>query len=208
MEELALFFREGGLFMYLILAVLVIGMAITIERVYALIIKYNVDGRALWVKVSGFIREGDMAGAGALCEGSHVPLMRVLDAGISAADRSEREIQDAIDEVTLELMPVIDKRTSYLQTLANVATLLGLLGTISGLIQAFTAVGKADPSQKAALLAGGISIALYTTAFGLIVAIPMLTVYTILQARTHKIIDEIDEFSVKFINLLRRKKSG
>jgi len=105
-------------------------------------------------------------------------------------------------------VPAIDKRVSYLSTLANIATLLGLLGTIQGLIQAFAAVGVADPSQKAFLLANGISVALYTTAFGLIVAIPMLAGYTVLQAKAHRLIDEIDEFSVKLINLLNRRKSG
>lgn len=208
MEALASFFREGGIFMYIILGVFAIGIAIMVERGYILIHKCNVDARALWAKISKYIQDGDTEKARVLCKGSHIPLMRVLDAGLLASAGSERDIQNAIDEIALEIIPSIDKRIVYLSTLANVATLLGLLGTIQGLVQAFAAVGHAEPSQKAALLAGGISVALYTTAFGLIVAIPLLVSYAMLQSKSHKIIDEIDEFSVRLINLLNRRRGG
>jgi biopolymer transport protein ExbB/TolQ len=128
--------------------------------------------------------------------------------GLEASNGSALDIQNAIDEAALEVIPSVDKRVPYLSTLANVATLLGLLGTIQGLIQAFSAIAVADPSQKAALLAKGISIALYSTASGLVVAIPMLIMFTILQSKSQKIVDEIDEFSVKLVNLLSRGKSG
>lgn len=208
MQTLAGFFRDGGMFMYFILAVFVIGMAIMLERAYILIHKYNINARALWEKISKLILAGEMDRVQKLCGSSEAPLLKILHAGVSSADGSDREIQNAIDEVSLEVIPLITKRIAYLATLANVATLLGLLGTIQGLVQAFSAVGSAEPSQKAALLAGGISVALYTTAFGLIVAIPILVMYTILQVKAHKITDEIDEFSVKLINLLDRRRNG
>lgn len=208
MQTLAGFFRDGGIFMYFILAVFVIGMAIMLERAYILIHKYNINARALWEKISKLIMAGEMDRVQKLCGGSDAPLLKILNAGVSAADATDREIQNSIDEVSLEVIPLITKRIAYLSTLANVATLLGLLGTIQGLVQAFSAVGSAEPSQKAALLAGGISVALYTTAFGLIVAIPILLMYTILQVKAHKITDEIDEFSVKLINLLDRRRNG
>lgn len=208
MQTLAGFFRDGGVFMYFILAVLVIGMAIVLERVYILIHKFNVNAKALWEKTSKLILAGETDMVQKLCGKSDAPLLKILKAGISSANNTERELQNAIDEVSLEVIPSIGKRIAYLSTLANVATLLGLLGTIQGLVQAFSAVGSAEPSQKAALLAGGISVALYTTAFGLIVAIPILVMYTILQVKAHKITDEIDEFSVKLINLLNRRRGG
>lgn len=208
MQTLAGFFRDGGMFMYFILAVFVIGMAVIIERAYILIHKYNINARALWEKISKLILAGEMDRVQKLCGSSEAPLLKILHAGVSSADASDREIQNSIDEVSLEVIPLITKRIAYLATLANVATLLGLLGTIQGLVQAFSAVGSAEPSQKAALLAGGISVALYTTAFGLIVAIPILVMYTILQVKAHKITDEIDEFSVKLINLLDRRRNG
>lgn len=208
MQTLAGFFRDGGMFMYFILAVLVIGMAMVVERAYILIHKYNINARALWEKISKLILAGEMDRVKKLCGGSDAPLLKILHAGVSSADAPDREIQNAIDEVSLEVIPLITKRIAYLATLANVATLLGLLGTIHGLVQSFSAVASAEASQKAALLAGGISVALYTTAFGLIVAIPLLITYTILQVKAHKITDEIDEFSVKLINLLDRRRNG
>lgn len=209
MEIITSFFRDGGLFMYFILIVSIIGVAIMIERGILLIHKYNVDGRSLWKKVSKFLMEGNVEQARALCNDMRVPLMRILHHGIAAsAHGSVEDIQTAIDEVALEIIPTIDKRVAYLAALANIATLLGLLGTIQGLIQAFAAIAHADPSQKAALLASGIAIALYTTAFGLIVAIPLLLMYTILQAKAQKIVDEIDEFSVKLINFFKEGKGG
>jgi len=208
METIAAFFKDGGIFVKFILVVSVIGMAIIVERAIFLLYKYNVDGRTLWKKVSGLIRDNDIDGARAICSNSSVPLMKIMMYGLDASRGSARDIQNAIDEAALEVIPSVDKRVSYLSTLANVATLLGLLGTIQGLIQAFSAIAVADPSQKASLLASGISIALYSTASGLVVAIPMLVMYTVLQAKSQKIIDEIDEFSVKLVNLLSRGKSG
>lgn len=205
MELLASFFREGGVFVYLILAVSVVGLAIVIERSVLLVFRYSVNGRLLWKKITKSLEEGDVKKALSFCRGSGAPLARVFEKGLSCYGRGERDLQNAIDEISLEVIPPIDKRVPYLAVTANVATLLGLLGTIHGLIQAFQAVGNADPSQKAALLASGISIALYTTAFGLIAAIPMLIMYSVLQSKAHRIIDEIDEFSVKLVNLLTRK---
>ncbi|HLE09261.1 MAG TPA: MotA/TolQ/ExbB proton channel family protein [Thermodesulfobacteriota bacterium] len=209
METLVSFFRDGGIFMYFILIVSIVGFAIMVERGILLIHKYNVDGRALWKKVSKFLYEGNIEQARALCSDLRVPLMRILHHGIAASAKgSVEDVQTAIDEIALEIIPTIDKRVAYLAALANIATLLGLLGTIQGLIQAFAAIAHADPSQKATLLASGIAIALYTTAFGLIVAIPMLLMYTVLQAKAQKIIDEIDEFAVKLINFLKEGKGG
>ncbi|MEK6531598.1 MAG: MotA/TolQ/ExbB proton channel family protein [Deltaproteobacteria bacterium] len=206
LQSLASFFFDGGIFMYAILASGVIGLAILIERTKLLLFNFNVDAHALWDRISRSIEDGHMEQAAGQCKDLRIPLLKILHNGISAARGDEKAVQNAIDEAVLEVMPSIDKRISYLATLANIATLLGLLGTIQGLIQAFSAVGSAEPSQKAELLAKGISVALYTTAFGLIVAIPLLIMYSLLTARAHKITDEIDEFSVKLINLIAKKK--
>ncbi len=207
-EFLASFFGDGGIFMYFILAASIVGVAISIERVRVLVFRYNVNGAIVWEKVSKSVAEGRLDEARAICADSRIPLMKILASGLEAAAGGEKDIQNAVDEAALEMIPAIDRRVPYLAMLANIATLLGLLGTIQGLIQAFSAVGNADPSQKAALLAQGISIALYTTAFGLVVAIPLLVLYSILQAKAHKMVDEIDEFSVKLINLLVRGSNG
>lgn len=103
----------------------------------------------------------------------------------------------------MEATPRLGKRTHYLSTFANIATLLGLLGTIVGLIQAFTAVSNADPSEKAALLSSSISVAMNTTAFGLIVAIPLLLIYSVLQTKTTELVDSLEMASVKVLNIIK-----
>ncbi len=207
MESLAAFFRDGGIFMYFILFVSVLGLAIMVERGIFLLLKNNIDGKALWAKVHRLALDGHYDQAMELCADPRLPLLKVLRHGLSTAAKRNRDVQGAMDEIVLEVMPTVDKRITYLATLANIATLLGLLGTIQGLIQAFAAVSSADPSQKAEILSRGIAIALYTTAFGLIVAIPLLAMYTVLQSKAHKIIDEIDEYSIKLVNLIADRKA-
>lgn len=209
MQEIAVFFRDGGIFMYFILAVAVTGIAIIVERLLLLVFKCNVDGKVFWTKISKLIQGGEIEKARAVCKGSNAPLLKVMESGIFALSHShKKDVQNIMDEAAMEVLPTIDKRIPYLLTLANVATLFGLLGTIHGLIQAFTAVASADPSQKATLLAGGIAIALYNTAFGIMVAVILLVMYAILQAKANKVIDEIDTVTIKFVNLMNRGKGG
>ena len=152
------------------------------------------------------MESGDLSGARSLC--SDAPLCRILGSALAAAPKGERAVQIAVDEEALAVLPTVEKRLHYLSMVANVSTLLGLLGTIQGLIGAFEAVSAADPSQKAVMLASGISMAMLTTFYGLIVAVPIMMVYSYLQARATKIVDEIDEYSVKLINLLSSRQKG
>ena len=195
--------KEGGPVMWVILGFSVVSMAIVIERFFFILFRYNINGPAFMKKIQKLVEARNIDRAIQLCNAApHAALSRVLKAGLSRAGRSERDIQDAVDEVALEILPRLQKRTNYLQVIANVATLLGLLGTILGIIMAFDAVAKLEPAMKQKVLTKGISVALYTTAFGLVVAIPSLLFFSILDNKTVKIIDEIDEFSVKLINLL------
>ncbi|MBI5136389.1 MAG: MotA/TolQ/ExbB proton channel family protein [Nitrospirae bacterium] len=197
------FFQSGGVFMYFILFVLALGAAIIIER-WLVIAGSRVNGPALWDEVGDHLRQGRVTEAAAACERGCTPLHQVLHAGVDAlASAKDREdIENAVEEKMMAIMPRLESRLHYLPTLANVATLLGLLGTIMGLIEAFTSVAVADPSQKAALLSKGISLAMNTTAFGLIVAIPLMLLYSALHARTNSLIDTLDQFAFKLINLI------
>ena len=209
MDFVLSFFRDGGPFMYLILVISVIAMATVIERGYMILFRYNLNGAAFMAQVQKLIMANNIDRAIKLCNAeSNAALTKVLKAGLTRANRSALEIQNAVDEATLEVIPLLQKRTPYLGMWANVATLVGLLGTISGLVTAFKAVATAAPEEKQTMLAAGISVAMYTTAFGLIVAIPTMICHSIITNRTVKLVDEIDQYSVKLINLLAARQRG
>jgi len=201
------FFKSGGFFMYPILLTLAVGTAIIIERIIFLSRAW-IDGRALWDRIEPDIRSKQLAEAIQQCRESEAALPAVLAAGLEKARntklvRADREdLENHIEEAMLTVMPQLERRTHYLPTLANVATLLGLLGTIIGLIQSFQSITAADPAQKATLLAHGVSVAMNTTAFGLMVAIPIMLCYAYIQSRTIKIVDMLDAFSIKLVNTL------
>ena len=176
---------KGGVFMLPILMVSIGALALIIERVYTLWLRYRLDEEGFVKGLIHALDEQDFAGALEECARvENNPLSRVLRAGLLKVHRSDKEIERAMEEEMLRTAPTIRKRIGYLATLGNVATLLGLLGTIFGLIQAFEGVSMADPATKQEILARGISIAMLTTAFGLIVAIPCLLSHAFLQNKS------------------------
>lgn len=200
---------SGWVFMWAITAALLVGLAIAVERMIFIYGRYSLNGQGFMAQVQKMILANNIDRSIKLCNAQpHAALSRVLKAGLTRANRSELEIQNGVDEATLEVLPDLQKRTTYLSMIANVATLLGLLGTIYGLIQTFRGLVNVDPAAKQAALANGISIAMYTTLWGLSTAIPILIVFSLLQGKTIKIIDEIDQYSVKLINLLASRRKG
>jgi len=209
MSAIAAAFRDGGIWMYLILATSIISIGITIERFIYLFFKYSVNAEPFMAQIQKLVMANNIDRAIKLCNAQPAAaLPRVIKAGLTRANKGEVEIQNAIEEATLEVVPMVQKRTPVLQPLANIATLLGLLGTIIGLIEAFEALEKASPENRQKMLARGISLAMNTTAFGLIVAIPTLVFHMILSSMTKKILDEIDMHSVKLENLLISRGKG
>ncbi len=187
------FFKNGGVFMYVILAVGLWGFAIIVERFIVIYFVNRSDSKAFTNQIVQYVRDDKIDKAIALCDRSKAALPKIVRGGLEEADLDAEGIQNALELRGLTVLPKLEKRTGFLSMTANVATLLGLLGTIWGLIQSFQAVAHADASQKAALLTGGIAIALNTTAFGLIVAIPIMFFYAILLEKTNSVIDEINE---------------
>ena len=209
MVNIVTMFKEGGPFMYPILGVAVIGLAVAFERLFYIIFRANINATAFMAQVQKLIMANNIDRAIKLCNAEpHAALPRVVKSGLTRANRTEKEIENAIDESTLEVVPVLNKRTPYLAMLANVATLLGLLGTIMGLIMAFDAVAHASAEMKQTLLAAGISVAMFTTAGGLMVAIPLLVLHSIIVQRTNKILDDVDQYGVKTVNLLTARRRG
>lgn len=200
------FFQDGGTFMYPIGIVLVCGLAIAIERWIFLSLARN-DNRKAFDKLMPLLRKRDLSSVLKLSNNSKAPMARIIGSGIARMAQSQRrdDIEYAMEEGVMEALPRLEKRTQYLATLANIATLLGLLGTIIGLIAAFTAVANADPAEKASLLSQSISVAMNTTAFGLISAIPLLMLHALLQTKTTEIVDSLEMAGVKVLNLLSDK---
>jgi biopolymer transport protein ExbB len=200
------FFQEGGLFMYPIVVVLAFGAAIAIERYLTLSIS-RVRNQRTWNQVIPLLQAGRFAEARAFADHSKTAIGRVLSYGLSRRDNagSREDIELAMEEAMMEAVPRLEKRTHYLATLANIATLLGLLGTIIGLIQAFTAVASASAADKADMLSASISVAMNTTAFGLMVGIPLLLIHALLQTKTTQLVDSLEMASVKMINSMNRQ---
>jgi biopolymer transport protein ExbB/TolQ len=187
----------------------VFGVAIMVERVIFLFFKYNINANQFMAQIQKLVMANNIDRAIKLCNAApSAALPKVIKAGLTRANKGEIEIANAIEEASLEVIPNITKRTPTLQAVSNVATMLGLLGTIMGLIEAFDAVAKAPPDQKTTMLTAAIAIAMNTTAFGLIVAIPTIAAYVFLNNTVKKIIDEIDQYSVKLQNLLVSRGKG
>ncbi|MCL4720883.1 MAG: MotA/TolQ/ExbB proton channel family protein [Gammaproteobacteria bacterium] len=201
------FFQDGGFFMYPIALIFAAGVAVAIER-YIYLSKTAVSNQMLWKKITPFIQAGKFAEAASVTAKSGAAIGAILTYGLDRTRTSTRrdDIEKAMEESLMEVMPRLESRTQYLATFANIATLMGLLGTIIGLIQAFTAVAGANPAEKADLLSASISVAMNTTAFGLIAAIPLLLVHTVLQSKTTRIVDSLEMVSVKFLNAVDERR--
>lgn len=201
------FFQDGGVFMYPIMLVLALGVAIAIER-YIHLTRARSTNQKVWDELSPLLSEGSFKKAGEAVDGSEADLGRVLSSGLMRVSTARRrdDLETAMDEGLMEVIPRLEKRTHYLATFANIATLLGLLGTVIGLIRAFTAVAHAAPAEKADLLSSSISVAMNTTAFGLMVAIPLLLIYTVLQTKTTELVDNMEMVVVKFVNIVTQRR--
>ncbi len=194
-------FEKGGWGMWPILILLGITVVISVDRALYLA-KAKVDVDKLLSLLKSQIVAGNISGAISTCDATPVPLTRIISAGLRRASGSDNDIQQGMDEEALRELPRIEKRTGYLAMLGNLATLAGLLGTITGLIRAFAGVAGVDPSLKATMLSRGISEAMTCTAFGLGTGILGLAAYAVLNGQTQGILDGINQGSVETLNLV------
>src|SRR5499426_1963889 len=194
-------FHEGGWGMWPILFLLMITLAIVIERAVYLR-RAVIDKEKLVALLKSQISAGNIQGAIKVCSGNSTPLTRIVQAGLMRANRSDEEITAAMEEAGLRELPKLEKRTGYLAMLGNLATLAGLLGTITGLIKSFAGVAGVDPSMKATMLSKGISEAMNCTAFGLFTGILGLATYAVLNGQTQGVLDGINQGTVETLNLV------
>ena len=202
-ETIVQFFQTGGAFMYPIMIVFAFGIAICIER-FIKLSGIGKENKRVWDIVHPLLDEGDFDKARDSINEDESTIANLLNMGLArqGSVRRRDDIEIAMEESMMEIIPTLEKRTPYIALFANICTLLGLLGTIMGLIEAFTAVANADPAEKADLLSASISVAMNTTAFGLMAAIPLLITHAMITSKTTEIIDSLEMASVKTLNLI------
>ena len=209
LSSIAKSFVAGGAFMYPILFVGAIAIAITLER-YITLKRMGIRNQRTWSQVEPVLTTGDFDKVRELTSKDDSSIARVLSMGLAleGAVRRRDDVEKAMQESMIEIVPQIEKRTHYLGTLANVATLLGLLGTVSGLIHAFAAVATVNPAEKANLLSASISEAMNCTAFGLVTAVPILVVHAFLQSKTQGLNDGLEAAAIRFLNALAARQAA
>ena len=197
------FFKQGGAFLYPIAAVFAVGLGFAVER-FIYLRRVAKGNRTLWAELAPLIEAGNFSRAMDVAGKTDSALSTIMRYGMSrvATARRRDDIEKAMEESLIEVIPHLEKRTHYLATLANIGMLMGLLGTVIGLINAFAAVAAVNPAEKAAMLSASISVAMNTTAFGLIVAIPLLVTHSVLTAKTGQIVDSLEMASVKALNVI------
>jgi biopolymer transport protein ExbB/TolQ len=202
------FFQAGGFFMYPIAALLLIGTAIAIER-WRYLGRSHRENRQLWSEMVPLINKSDFVGAEKVAQASDSAMGKVIAYGFAHSRNSRRraDVEMAIEEALMEVTSLLEKRTHYLATFANVATLVGLLGTITGLIRAFAAIASLNLAEKTDVLSASIAEALNCTAFGLLTAVPLLLLHSWLTTRTGELVDSVEMASVKFLNSLNLEKA-
>jgi biopolymer transport protein ExbB/TolQ len=199
------FFQDSGVAIYFSLLIMAVGLAVAIER-FIFLQKQRADNRRMWDKMLPLLQNGKLDKAASLAGSADVAIGKIVTYGLERLRTPHRreDVDAAMEEGMMEIVPRLEKRTHYIATFANVITLVGLLGTIIGLIKAFTAVANVNPAEKAEMLSASISIAMNNTAFALMVAIPFLLIHAFLQARATEIVDSLEAAKISFLNLTQR----
>ncbi len=199
------FIHDCGFFIYPSLTIAAMGIAIAIERLLFLN-RARSQNRQFWDKVQPLLQAGQLKEVQGLANKSDAAIGKLVANGLDRmhSSRKREDIDASMEEGMMEIVPRLEKRTHYIATFANVITLVGLLGTITGLIEAFNAVAKVNPAEKAELLSASISVAMNNTAVALFVAIPFLLVHAFLQARTSEIVDGLEAAKISFLNTVQR----
>ena len=202
------FFQDCGLFIYPSILIMALGLSIAIER-FIFLNRARSQNRKMWSQVKPMLENGQFKEVQGVTEKSDAAVGKIVNYGLVRMQSPGRreDFDAAMEEGMMEIVPRLEKRTHYIATFANVITLVGLLGTIIGLIKGFTAVAQVNPAEKAEMLSASISIAMNNTAFALMVAIPFLLIHSFLQAKTSEIVDGLEGAKISFLNLVQRLKS-
>ncbi len=210
LQTIAQKFNEGGDFMWIILFVLAAALAVSLERVIYYFISGRFNGRRLMAEVATALNKDNVKEAIEKVEVKKNPLHNLYLVALKSYDSGMdmKDIEEELEQASIMEVPKYAERLNYLSLFANIATLLGLLGTIAGLQTSFSSLATHEAAQKAAMLANGISQAMNTTAFGLIVAVPCMVLFTILSNKQKTIVRELDEAVVRLVSYIKKKKEA
>ena len=203
-DTIVKFFQDCGWFIYPSLLIMASGLSIAIER-FIVLMRARAENRKVWDRILPMLQGGKFQQVLGYTTKSDTAIGKIVSNGLNRLQTARRreDIDTAMEEGMMEIVPRLEKRTHYIATFANVITLVGLLGTISGLIRAFTAVAQVNPAEKAEMLSASISIAMNNTAFALGVAIPFLLIHSFLNARASEIVDSLEAAKISFLNLVQ-----
>ena len=210
-QEIIHALQEGAPFSYLNVVVLCLAIATIIERTIFLMSKYRIDSGEFMSQIRKLVQANNIDRAIKLCEAAPLPLLEVVRSGLTQVNRGEEAIIAGMEECMSEVLPNLEKRIGNLWSLANIATLIGLLGTVKGLIVAFKAVGSGDemgPAEKQQVLMGGIAEAMWNTAFGLGIAVFCMIAHLILHSNAKKRRMELEQATMKLENLLTLRRQA
>jgi biopolymer transport protein ExbB len=209
MDTVIKFIQDSGMFIYVSMAIMALGLSIAIER-FIFLARARQANRKTWESILPLLKSGNFKEVYGATAKSDAAIGLIVHNGLSRMQTARRreDIDAAMEEGMMEIIPRLEKRTHYIATFANVVTLVGLLGTIIGLIKAFTAVSQVNPAEKAELLSASISIAMNNTAFALMIAIPFLLIHAFLQARTSEIVDGLEAAKISFLNMVQGRREG
>ena len=209
MDTIVKFIQDSGMFIYVSMAIMALGLSIAIER-FIFLARARQANRKTWDSILPLLKSGYFKEVHGATARSDAAIGLIVHNGISRMQTARRreDIDAAMEEGMMEIIPRLEKRTHYIATFANVVTLVGLLGTIIGLIKAFTAVSQVNPAEKAELLSASISIAMNNTAFALMIAIPFLLIHAFLQARTSEIVDGLEAAKISFLNMVQGRTAS
>jgi len=202
------FIRHGGPFMILNFVCMAVVVAVVVERAIYFLGRGHINAKAFLEQIKRLLAANNIDRAKKLCDATSAPVARVAKAGLSRAHKGEAAVAQAIEETMVDVTPEVKRRIGALWSLANIATLLGLLGTITGLIATFDAVASATPAERQARLSAGIAEAMYNTAMGLFIAVVCMISHLILSAAAKKVVADLESFSLRLENMLGESPEG
>ena len=202
MDRLADIFQRGGPFFIVNTFFLAVVIALIVERTIYFLGRGHINASAFLEQIRRLLAANNVDRAKKLCDATSAPIARVAKAGLGKIHRGEAAVAQAMEETMVDVTPEVKTRIAALWSMANIVTLTGLLGTVTGLIRTFDAIGDANPAERSKQLSDGIAEAMYNTAMGLSIALLCMVAHLLLASASKRVVSDLESFSLKLENLL------